>query len=119
MFMEKNGKLYLTKGDSASMTIDLFDASGLPTAVQSSDVITLTVKDRPGGSVIFAADNNIVGEPGTIEISGAMTSGKKAGYYSADIQLERSGKKYTIWPTVPFDGVGNIGNFIILPEVTE
>ena len=117
MFVYKNNKLYLTKGDTASMTIDLTDAAGLPTSVQTNDVLTLTVREKVGGTIIFTAEN-AVGEP-SIDITPAMTKTKKAGTYSADIQLKRGSEIYTIFPDKPFEPMKNMQNFVLLPEVTE
>lgn len=117
MFVIEDQKMYLTKGDSASLTIDLVDAAGLPESVQTNDVLTLTVRDKPGGNLIFSAENAVGSNE--INITHDMTASQKASVYSADIQLKRGQDRYTIWPTRPFDTVGNMGNFVLLPEVTE
>lgn len=44
MFKVENGKIYLTRGDSARLQVDIADETGESYAIQPGDTLRLTVK---------------------------------------------------------------------------
>lgn len=121
--------MYLTKGDTASISVSLEEPNGYAYTFKSGDRAVLTVRDKVGGSVLFTATANApAGEKSvTISIPSSATSGKNIGQYAADVQCTLASGVYTVWPIFKESGdkrimtgeISNWDNFWILPEVTS
>lgn len=118
LFVEEN-VIYITKGDDAGLDVTITDENGEAYAMQDGDTLTLTVRQLPEATSpkIFA----VTSASSRIVLSAQDTAGAEVGQYSADIQLNSSGRVRTVWPML--DGrerrtVRNFKNFVIMPEVT-
>ena len=93
--IDKNKKIILTKGDTASMFVEVKYLDNTPYNVKEDDTITLTVKKTPSSApsiVKQAGEQYIVFKP-------EDTSDMSTGLYTYDIQLENAdGDIYTIVP---------------------
>ncbi len=95
--IDKNNKIKLTVGDTATMLIQIFDLDNNEYQVQEDDTITLTLKKTADSEIVLektaTKDNYII-------INSSDTSNLKAGLYVYDVQL-RTGSDfvYTIIPT--------------------
>lgn len=121
LFYVEEQAIYLTRGDSAEVSIDLTTEGGEAYDLGASDTLTLTVRKEPTATsaVIFA--KSVTGS-GVITITPEDTRDAEIGQYSADIQLTTSdGEVHTVYPRL--EGKAryrerNFKNFIIMPEVT-
>ena len=86
MFYVEDQAIYLTRGDSAEVSIDLTTEGGEAYDLGASDTLTLTVRKEPAATskVIFA--KSVTGS-GVISITPEDTRNAEIGQYSADIQL--------------------------------
>lgn len=122
MFYVQNNRIYITRGDDASIECSLTTDDGSRYPVQADDVIALTVRERPQAESLALL--RVDGAPGTarIVLRGADTADIDPGRYSADLQLTTGdGKRYTFWPELEGMSrymVKNFANFVIMPEVT-
>lgn len=115
MLIVEEGKIFLTRGDDAELTIVVSDYTQ-----QEGDTIRLTVRENSGDTdepllEITNTTNVLTFEHGDTELL-------EVGEYTADIQIDTvDGKRYTVWP-VPDAAFrsrnANYRNFIIMPEVT-
>lgn len=115
MLIVEEGKIFLTRGDDAELTIVVSDYTQ-----QEGDTIRLTVRENSGDTdeplLEITTTTNVL----TFEHEG--TELLEVGEYTADIQIDTvDGKRYTVWP-VPDTAFrsrnANYRNFIIMPEVT-
>lgn len=121
MFYVEDQAIYLTRGDSAEVSIDLTTEGGESYDLGASDTLTLTVRKEPSATstVIFA--KSVTGS-GVVTIVPEDTQDAEVGQYSADIQLTTAdGEVHTVYPRL--EGKAryrerNFKNFIIMPEVT-
>lgn len=121
MFYVEDQAIYLTRGDSAEVSIDLTTEGGEAYDLGASDTLTLTVRKEPVATskVVFAKS---VQGSGAIPIAPEDTRNAEIGQYSADIQLTTAdGEVHTVYPRL--EGKAryrerNFKNFIIMPEVT-
>lgn len=121
MFYVEDQAIYLTRGDSAEVSIDLTTEGGEAYDLGASDTLTLTVRKEPVATskVIFA--KSVTGS-GVISITPEDTRDAEIGQYSADIQLTTADDEvHTVYPQL--EGKAryrerNFKNFIIMPEVT-
>lgn len=121
VFYVEDQAIYLTRGDSAEVSIDLMTESGEVYDLGANDTLTLTVRKEPSSTstVIFA--KSVTGS-GVIPITPEDTRDSEIGQYSADIQLTMAdGEVHTVYPRL--EGKAryrerNFKNFIIMPEVT-
>ena len=121
MFYIEEQAIYLTRGDSAEVSIDLTTEGGEKYELGAGDTLTLTVRKEPTATsaVIFA--KSVTGS-GAVTITPEDTQDAEVGQYSADIQLTTAdGEVYTVYPRL--EGKAryrerNFKNFIIMPEVT-
>lgn len=90
----------LTKGDSASIRLNVVDSDGKERAYTSTDTIVMTVRKTPSSPVAFtktAVENQIAIEP-------SDTSSLSTGTYLYDIQLTTvDGNVFTIVPQSIFE----------------
>ena len=121
MFYVEDQAIYLTRGDSAEVSIDLTTEGGEAYDLGANDTLTLTVRKEPTATsaVIFA--KSVVGS-GVIPIAPEDTREAEVGQYSADIQLTTAdGEVHTVYPRL--EGKAryrerNFKNFVLMPEVT-
>lgn len=112
-------RVYITRGDDASLDVTLTTESGDAYEMQDGDVLTLTVRRTPADTDAVA---RITSASAHILIGHEDTAEAAVGEYSADIQLLSGGKRITIWPRL--SGINrrteaNFRNFVIMPEVTK
>ncbi len=119
MFYIEDDKVYLTKGDSAALTMTVYSGNTAYT-LQSGDLLTMSVRKQPTDQSPLLL--SVTSTSGRLVISHEDSKSIPAGKYSADVQLTTSGgERYTIWPELPVGKrhkAKNYGNFIIMPEVT-
>ena len=92
MFTVSGNNISLTRGDSASLHVDLTQGDA-PYEPQAGDVLTLTVKDDPNDAeaiLTLTADSDC-----TFHFAPSDTDGLAFGSYKYDIQLETGEDVYT------------------------
>lgn len=112
MFEIKDKVIKMTRGDSASLKVDLKKSDGSEYVMQEGDTLTMTVRKVIGSSVLM----QIVSETNTIYISPFDSKKLLVGSCVYDIELKTaSGDVFTVV------GLGeNITkNMIVCAEVTE
>lgn len=115
MLMIKNGKIMLTRGDSAYITVTLKALDGAAYTMQAGDKLTLTVRKQAidASSVLLQS----VSDTDTIKLAPEQTKTLASGSYSYDIQLTTiAGDVFTVVGATSINS--NLSNFIVLPEVT-
>ena len=120
MFRIEDDVIYLTRGDDASIEVDLRTGDG-EYEMEFGDTLTLTVRNTTGdeGELIFRVES----DTNTIVITHADTKEASVGQYSADIQLTTvDGHVFTVFPsnmeTGQLKSDKNWKNFWLTPEVT-
>jgi len=92
MFHVHNNCIQLTRGDSATLTVNLTNADGTPYEMAAGDVLELTVKkdanDPEAAISLTASDSTFAFLPET-------TEGMAFGAYRYDIQLTHGSEVYT------------------------
>lgn len=85
MLMIRNGKIMLTRGDSAYITVTLKSQDGAAYTMQAGDKLTLTVRKQAvdTSSVLLQS----VSDSNTIKLAPEQTEKLASGSYSYDIQL--------------------------------
>ena len=112
MLEVKNGIIKFTRGDSASLKVDMKKADGSEYVMQSGDTLTMTVRKVIGSSILM----QIVSETNTIYISPTDSKNLAIGSCVYDIELKTaSGDVFTVV------GLGEnvTKNMIVCAEVTE
>lgn len=115
MLTIKNGRISLTRGDSAYISVTMKTQDGTAYTMQPGDKLTLTVRK-------FAIDTSSVllqsvSDTDTIAIAPEQSKKLHCGSYSYDIQLNTvGGDVFTIAGATSV--TNNLSNFIVLPEVT-
>lgn len=98
--IQKDKKIILTKGDTATIYVQVIDLEGKEYEIKDSDVVTMTVRKTPNSatSIVKEAtpDHYIVFGP-------EDTSDLKAGLYVYDVQINIDGNIYTIVPQSYFE----------------
>lgn len=94
--IEKQNKIKLTKGDTATMLVEIFDLDNNEYEIQDSDVITLTLKKTSTGDIVLTKTAD---KEHYIIIQSEDTSELSSGLYVYDVQLKtEQGFVYTIIP---------------------
>ena len=97
---EKTNKIYLTKGDNASLKVKVYDNTGKERQLFDDDTITLTVRKTADSQIAFTKTAN----KGVIDFLPNDTKSLAIGTYCYDIQLTTfGGKIYTIIPFATFE----------------
>lgn len=108
MFYVSGTNISLTRGDSATLSVDLKTQDGEAYALDEGDTLVLTVKRSPNDEEIVLqlyADGE-----GVFTFLPSATEGLAFGNYRYDIQLTTSaGEVYTVIP---------VSGFTLLEEVT-
>lgn len=90
---EKNNKIVLTRGDSASILVEIYDLDNNKYKIQPDDVITMSIS-KPG------EENPVLIKTATSEhyiiFVPSDTNSLEAGLYQYDVQLDSNGNVYTI-----------------------
>lgn len=112
----------ITRGDDATLEINMETSDGEPYVMDAGDVLTLTVREIPcDGSPVLLAVSSAPGS-NRIVLSGTDTQDICPGRYSYDVQLNLAdGNLYTVLPALDEymrSRVVNWRNFVIMPEVT-
>ena len=99
-----NNKIYLVRGDSGAITVNVLNADGSTRVIQPGDEILMTVRATPTSGILFQKTGpEIVIEP-------ADTANLAFGTYCYDVQITLAdGTVDTIIPK---------NEFIVLEEVT-
>ncbi len=98
---EKTNKIYLTKGDNASLKVKVYDNSGQERELFADDTITLTVRKTADSNTVSFTKTAV---DGVIDFLPDDTKSLASGLYCYDIQLTTfGGKIYTIVPISPFE----------------
>jgi hypothetical protein len=107
MLRVKNNEIYLTRGDTASFTLDIVDDTGAKYEITDDDQVLFTVKRSTSDTAVIL-QKAVVDK--TITIKPAETAGLPYGTYYYDVQLSRpDGFVATVITPTPF---------IICEEVT-
>ncbi|KMO86060.1 hypothetical protein AB840_09960 [Megasphaera cerevisiae DSM 20462] len=84
MFKVINNKVYLTRGDSAPLPLDVADKDGNPYTPQSDDVVVLTVK-KTTADTAYLTQKHLV--DGVFSFIPTDTESWDYGDYVYDVQL--------------------------------
>ena len=115
MLTIKNGRILLTRGDSAYINVELTTSTGEVYEMHPRDTLTLTVRKLADdtSAVLLQTESDST----QLHLLPAQTKQLTAGKYSYDIQLSTaSGDVYTVVGAA--DTNTSLSNFTILPEVT-
>lgn len=112
MFECSNGKIIITRGDSAALKVLLTMGNGEAYTMDSGDVLTLTVKKRPEDGVMM----KVTSDTEVIKLTPADTKLLDVGNCCFDIELKtKSGDVFTVVGLK--DALST--NMVVLPEVTD
>ncbi len=101
--IDKSKKIILTKGDTASIYVQIVDLEGKEYKIQPEDVITMTVRKTPSSDVSI---EKIATEDHYIVLKPEDTKDLKSGLYVYDVQIHVGGdydNTYTIVPQSYFE----------------
>lgn len=112
MFEIKNNVIKMTRGDSASLTVDLKKRDGSEYVMQEGDTLTMTVRRVIGSSVLM----QIISNTNTIYISPSDSKNLLVGSCVYDIELKTASADVF---TVVGLGENVTKNMIVCAEVTE
>lgn len=108
MLTIEDGAISLTRGDTAYLSLDLTDANGEPFEGSEGDYKTFTVRERVGGTLLFAITETL---DSAFKITPDMTKELEYGRYVYDIQVTlANGDVFTVVPK---------NTFKLTEEVTE
>ena len=115
MLMIKNGRIMLTRGDSAYITVTLKAQDGAAYTMQAGDKLALTVRKLAIDTSVVLLQS--VSDTDTIKLAPEQTEKLVPGSYSYDIQLTTvAGDVFTVAGATSTNN--NLSNFVVLPEVT-
>lgn len=126
--ISENGVITMFRGDTVEIEVSLVlvddqgNEIGEEYVMQPGDVLTMTVRQRPGAE--YPVEFSVSSDSNRIYISPEDTAGMEVGKYSADIQLVSGGKVMTIFPALDNltdsqrSRVRAWNNFILTGEVT-
>lgn len=96
--IQKDKKIIITKGDTASIFVQIVDLENKEYEIQPEDVITMTVRKTANSEVsiskVATPDHYLVIEPDD-------TKDLKTGLYIYDVQLKIGGRDDAIYTIVP------------------
>jgi len=98
--INKDKKIILTKGDTATIHVAVQDLEGKKYDIKPTDVITFTVKRTPNSNVSIQKEAD---SEHFIVIRPADTSDLQCGLYCYDVQLRSGDNIYTIVPMSYFE----------------
>jgi hypothetical protein len=112
MFEIKNNVIKMTRGDSASLNVNLKKADGSEYIMQEGDTLTMTVRKVIGSSILM----QIVSHTKTIYISPSDSKNLLVGSCVYDIELKTASQDVF---TVVGLGENVTKNMVVCAEVTE
>ena len=92
---KKFNKIMLTRGDSASILVEVVDLDGKEYEIKPDDVITMSII-KPGAS--YPVIEKVATPEHYIIFNPYDTAGLEPGLYQYDVQLDTDGNVYTIVP---------------------
>lgn len=98
--IDKSKKIILTKGDTATIYVEVKDLDGNSYEWVDGDIVTLTVKKTPSSDVSL---HKVATDDHYIIIDHDDTSNLKPGLYVYDVQLQSGNNIYTIVPMSYFE----------------
>ena len=109
MFYVQGDTISLTRGDNATLQVELTDSGGQKYDLKPADKLVFSVKKSPLDlTVVFSIEAD---SDGTFQFLPVHTKALKFGKYKYDIQLTtENGSVYTVTP---------VSDFIVLEEITE
>ena len=118
-----NNTINLTRGDDASLTVNLTVDGGEPYVMDNREILTLGIRQTPEDSSPLVLQINSLPGSNVITFTHEATTDLEVGFYSADIQLTRhDGKIVTVWPKL--EGSARVSNrnwknFCLMSEVVR
>ena len=118
-----NNTINLTRGDDASLTVNLTVDGGEPYVMDNREILTLGIRQTPEDSSPLVLQINSYPGSNVITFAHEDTAALAVGFYSADIQLTRhDGKIITVWPKL--EGSARVSNrnwknFCLMSEVVR
>ena len=101
--------IYLTKGDSAVIAVDITNSvTGQNYAMPDGDKLSLTVRKRPYKASAVLVEKVVTGDT-VFRLLPEDTAGLQSGTYQYDVELRSGQDVYTVVPC---------SEFILTPEVT-
>lgn len=98
--IQKDKKIILTKGDTASIFVQVINLEGKEYEIQPEDVITMTVRKTAHDIAVITKTAN---QEHYIVLQPTDTSLLKPGLYVYDVQLQIGENIYTIVPMSYFE----------------
>jgi len=85
----ENSHIYMTRGDTESLTVNVADESGESIQLDQSATATMTVRKKrtPSSEVIFSLDGVVDGSDIVFAIMPSITQELAAGNYVYDIEI--------------------------------
>ena len=98
--VQKDKKIILTRGDTATILVEVYDLDGKQYEILDTDIIKMTVRKAPKSEVSFekTADASHY-----FTIAPEDTSDLNSGLYVYDVQLQSGDNIYTIVPMSYFE----------------
>lgn len=93
--IDKDKKIILTKGDTATIHVAVQTLDGKPYDIKPTDVITMSVRKTPNSEIGFSKEAT---QEHFIIINPEDTEDLKSGLYCYDVQLQSDGSVFTIVP---------------------
>ena len=97
---QKSKKIILTRGDTASMLIEVQDINGNKYEFEDGDIITFTMRKTPKSEIALQV---VADENHYIVFAPENTSDLNTGTYVYDVQLRSGDNIYTIVPMSFFE----------------
>lgn len=108
LIVSKYGEIQLTRSDTARLTVDITDDEGKQYIIQSSDVLSLTVKKDYSDSIPLI--RKVVTGGNLFHIEPSDTKSLSFGKYKYDVQLETiDGDVYTVVADKVFTVLKEVG----------
>lgn len=96
LYIESNGAIKLTRGDTARLTVNIKQQPGGETyEIQPTDILTLSIRKKPTDAPIVV--QKVITGFGTFHIEPSDTEGLEFGKYVYDVQIKNEfGDIYTV-----------------------
>ena len=118
-----NNTINLTRGDDASLTVNLTADGGEPYVMDNTEFLTFAIRQTPEDISPLVLQINSLPGSNVITFTHEATTDLEVGFYSADIQLTRhDGKIVTVWPKLEGSArvsTRNWKNFCLMSEVVR
>ena len=118
-----NNTINLTRGDDASLTVNLTADGGEPYAMSNTEFLTFAIRQTPEDNSPLVLQIQTLPGSNIVTFTHEATAGLEVGFYSAEIQLTRhDGKIVTVWPKLEGNTrttKHNWKNFCLMSEVVR